>query len=188
MVSCLLTTQQRSGPKSPVTRFALTEPFPLAYDLCRQRRGQAAFVSKKLTEFRGIRRAETIGREVAANASVIEAKWDEISSILETVRRRPSPKTERQAARYFDEHLKGFGPKQSRNRLQWLGLNRFEVPIDSRITKWLNELGFPVTLTAAALADRGYYEFVSDGLRKLTAACDVVPCVLDAAVFSSFDD
>lgn len=33
MVACLLTTQQRSGPKSAVTRFINTRPFPLRYRL-----------------------------------------------------------------------------------------------------------------------------------------------------------
>ena len=38
---------------------------------------------------------------------------------------------ERQAADYFADHFAGFGPKQSRNLLQSLGLARYEVPIDS---------------------------------------------------------
>jgi N-glycosylase/DNA lyase len=29
MVACLLTTQQRSGPNSSITRFLMTSPFPL---------------------------------------------------------------------------------------------------------------------------------------------------------------
>jgi hypothetical protein len=36
MVACLLTTQQRSGPTSAVTRFIRTAPFPLAYEVCRK--------------------------------------------------------------------------------------------------------------------------------------------------------
>jgi hypothetical protein len=34
-----------------------------------------------------------------------------------------------------------------------VGLSRFEVPIDSRITKWLNDFGFPVKLAPSALPD-----------------------------------
>ena len=100
----------------------------------------------------------------------------------------PCPESERGAARFVDEKFKGFGPKQSRNLLQGLGLSRYEVPIDSRITKWLNEFGFPIRLTASALADRNYFEFVSDGFQRLAEACGIAPCVLDAAIFSSFDD
>jgi len=42
--------------------------------------------------------------------------------------------------------------------------------------------------TANALQDRNYYNFVSDGFQKLCEACDITPCVLDAAIFSSFDE
>ena len=71
--------------------------------------------------------------------------------------------------------------------LQGLKLSRFEVPIDSRITKWLNDFGFPVKLTASALSDQNYFEFASDGFQRLAEACGIVPCVLDAAIFSRFD-
>jgi hypothetical protein len=44
-----------------------------------------------------------------------------------------------------------------------------------------------VKLTANALADQNYFEFVSDGFQRLSDACGISPCVLDAAIFSSFD-
>ena len=94
---------------------------------------------------------------------------------------------ERQAARYFQQLLHDFGPKQSRNLLQSLDLTRYEIPINSRITKWLNKFGFPAKLNATALADAGYYEFVLDGFKALCDASEIFPCVLDAAVFASFD-
>jgi hypothetical protein len=95
---------------------------------------------------------------------------------------------ETEAADFIDSHLKGFGPKQSRNLLQNLGLTRYGVPIDSRTTKWLNDFGFPVTLSATAMADLDYYRFVSEGFRELCDACGIYPCLLDAAIFSSFDN
>jgi len=96
---------------------------------------------------------------------------------------------ETEAADFIDRCLKGFGPKQSRNLLQSLGVTKYEVPIDSRITKWLNDfVGFPMYLSATALGDLSYYKFVSEGFRELCAASDIYPCVLDAAIFSSFDD
>jgi len=90
-------------------------------------------------------------------------------------------------AEYIAANLKGFGPKQSRNLLQWLGLSRYEIPLDSRITKWLNEFGFPVKLSATALQDINYYNFVSDGFQKLAKTADIYPCVLDAIIFASYD-
>jgi hypothetical protein len=67
MVVCLLTTQQKSGPTYPVSRFAHTEPFPLSHKLCVGKDGLADFVKAKLTEHGGIRRTTIIGREMAAN-------------------------------------------------------------------------------------------------------------------------
>ena len=83
--------------------------------------------------------------------------------------------------------LKGFGPKQSRNLWQTLGLTRFEIPIDSRITKWFNRFGFPLKLSANALSDPNYYDFVMDGIQEVCDASSVYPCVLDAAIFADFD-
>ena len=71
--------------------------------------------------------------------------------------------------------------------LQALNLTRHEIPIDSRVTSWLNDFGFPLHLNAAALADPNYYSFVSDGIRHLCERSGVLPCVLDAAVFSLRD-
>ena len=64
-------------------------------------------------------------------------------------------------ADYIDDTFEGFGPKQSRNLLQELGLTRFEIPIDSRVTNWLNdELKFPIKVTSTALSDKHCYRLV----------------------------
>ncbi len=94
---------------------------------------------------------------------------------------------ERESAEYINDHLKGFGPKQARNLLQSLGLTRYEIPVDSRIIKWLNEFGFPIKLSSTGLTDKNYYNFILDGLQQLCERSGVYPCVLDAAIFSSFD-
>jgi len=188
MVGCLLTTQQRSGPDTAVSRFLLTTPFPLDYERCRSQDDLAEFVKSVLADFGGLRRSTTIGKELAANMSFLEGGgWEQAFDYVDEVRVNSTPATERAAGEFIDEHLKGFGPKQSRNLLQGLGLSRYEIPIDSRITKWLNDFGFPVRLTTNALGDRNYYNFVSDGFQRLCEACEIMPCVLDAAIFSSFD-
>lgn len=188
MISCLLTTQQRSGPGSSVSSFISATPFPLRYEVCVAENDLGTFVTKELTEHGGIRRSTSIGRETEANMRLLEGGgWQRTADVLEEVRLRSSSEVERVAARFIADKFKGFGPKQSRNLLQELGLSRFEIPIDSRLTKWLNNFGFPVKLTATALADESYFEFVSDGVQRLAEACDIAPCVLDAVIFSSFD-
>lgn len=188
MLSCLLTTQQRSGPGSSVTRFVSTSPFALRLDLCQAQAALDTFVTKVLSDFGGLRRSSKIGQEAKANLAYLEnGGWRDTIEVLERIKSHSCPTTEREASRFVAKHFQGFGPKQSRNLLQALGLTRFEIPIDSRITKWLNEFGFPVKLTASALADENYFEFVSDGFQRLAEACGLVPCVLDAAIYSSFD-
>jgi len=107
--------------------------------------------------------------------------------MLDRLRTTQTLQSEREAAEFINNQFKGFGPKQSRNLLQSLGLTKYEIPIDSRITKWLNRFGFPVKLSAQALSDPNYYKFVSDGVQQLCAQSGVYPCVLDAAIFASFD-
>ena len=188
LASCLLTTQQRSGPKSRVNAFVSLRPFPIGYDLVRTKKNVAEFIAAEIRLSGGLRRADTIGRELSDNARWFEDEnWRELSCRLESSADSPDYMHEREAARWIASGFRGLGPKQSRNFLQCLGLTRYEVPIDSRITKWLTGIGFPVALSATALSDPNYYEFVSDGLREIAAAAGVLPCVLDAAVFSAAD-
>jgi len=188
MLACLLTTQQRSGPKSAVTRLILTKPFPLAHDTCCKEADVEAFTKKVLTTSGGLRRTNKIASELAADLRRLEdGLWKETIGVLDGLRPNQQVSAERQAADYFADHFAGFGPKQSRNLLQSLGLTRYEVPIDSRIIKWLNDLPFPLRLSAPALGDHQYYCFVMDGIQELCRACEVMPCVLDAAIFASFD-
>jgi hypothetical protein len=56
------------------------------------------------------------------------------------------------------------------------------------VTKWLNEFGFPVHLSAETLSDINYCNFVSDGIQALCARCRLYPCVFDAAIFASYGD
>ena len=190
MVGCLLTTQQRSGPDSPVSRFNATHPFRLNYTECNRHRNLENFVRRTLADFGGIRRSNKLAEEINYNFRWLERDggWQEVEEQLEKLRRTRRQKSEMRTADFIDDNLKGFGPKQSRNLLQELGLTRYEVPIDSRITRWLNEFGFPVTLSADALSDRNYYRFVSEGIRELCDRCHIYPCLLDAAIFSSYDE
>lgn len=188
MISCLITSQQRSGPDSAVTRFITSKPFPLRYPECKKSDNLRESVEEVITSFRGLRRWKRIGEEVEYNFRWLENNgWTTIEKMFEEVDRNQTYKSERRWAETISDNLKGFGPKQSRNLLQSLGLTRYEIPIDSRITKWLNDFGFPFRLSATALADKNYYNFVMDGFQKLCEVAGIYPCVMDAAIFVSFD-
>jgi len=188
MISCLLTTQQRSGPDSAVTKFISTSPFPLTLSACKKTKNVSELVKSTIQQFGSIRRGEMIGQEVFSNYNWLEnGGWKIILLHIEDIISNSSVHKERTAAEIIISNMKGFGPKQSRNLLQSLGIAKYEIPIDSRITKWLNNFGFPIKLSATALSDNNYYNFVSDGFQKLCKKCNIYPCVMDAAIFASYD-
>lgn len=188
MISCLVTTQQRSGPDSAVTKFICTKPFPLNYAKCKAADNLQNTVEERITTFGGLRRGKSIGEEVAFNFQWLENDgWKIVNGIVEDMTKHQTRETERKSSKIIINNLKGFGPKQSRNLLQSLGLTKYEIPVDSRITKWLTAFGFPVELSATALADKNYYNFVLDGFQRICEASGIFPCVMDAAIFSSFD-
>ena len=188
LVGALLTSQQRSGPNSHISQFLRSRPFRLSYDFYAEHQDAEVAGRDKLRIFGGIRFSSRIAEFLARDFALLnEGLWPETRDALESLAGADSPKLERQAADFIRKHFAGFGPKQSRNLLQGLGLTKYEIPIDSRITKWLNDFGFPVYLSAGGLTDPDYYNFVSDGIQALCQQCGVLPCIFDAAVFSSYD-
>jgi hypothetical protein len=177
------------GPDAPIGRVLHATPFPLALERCKPGKVEK-YVATTLTNAGGIRRAPTIASEITRNLDVLNSGgWATVEAEfgkLQLQRKQtPDPAhggVERAAAEVIDHLLWGFGPKQSRNFWQWVGLTRYEIPIDSRIIGWLNTLGLRVS--AAGLSSDSYYNFVGDGIRELCAQCGVLPCVFDAAVFS----
>ena len=194
MLGCLLTTQQRSGPESSVSRFLRRRPFQPAMEDCSPETTES-FVRDTVVRFGGIRRAPTIAKYAAANLTRLQAgDWlrieEEFQNLL--VQRRREPRSEdadrERKAAVLMCGFRGFGPKQSRNLWQWLGLTRFEIPIDSRVIRWLNENHlFPFALSAQGLIDEGYYRFVMSGIQNVRDVAGSLPCVFDAAVFASYD-
>lgn len=188
IVGCLLTTQQRSGPNSRISQFLSQNPFPLSYNNCINIDYLSEYVYESLSTFGGIRRTNIISKELKYNLLLLEDSfWKKLQEELRILSNSEDMNLEKKIANIIAKELKGFGPKQSRNFLQWLGLSRYEIPIDSRITGWLNNFGFPLKLSAGALGDKNYYQFVSDGIKYLCSECNIYPCVLDAAIFSSYD-
>jgi hypothetical protein len=61
--------------------------------------------------------------------------WNEVDETIAELEQNQTLQAEIEAADFIDWRFKGFGPKQSRNLLQGIGLTKYEIPIDSRITK-----------------------------------------------------
>lgn len=195
LISCLLTTQQKSGPGSPISRFIDQQPFPLNLEKCRKIPDLEKYTYQALYEFGGIRFAPKISAQIQSNFHTLErGSWKTLEEWAHrlTVQRLENPlpghyALERQGALVTKELLTGIGPKQSRNFWQELGLMRYEFVLDSRILKWLKKQGFPIPLSSASLGEDEIYHFISDILRDLCTQAGMLPCILDAAIFASYD-
>ncbi|MDR9417769.1 hypothetical protein [Gracilimonas sp.] len=188
LLMCLLTSQQRSGPDSVVGNFLGQSPFPVTYEKIQQSDNIEFFVKDTLTDHDLTRFLNRISKFFTSNIKKFQENNWAIISELKNLAEIDSKTEERRIADKYNDELKGLGPKQARNFLQALGLTKYEIPIDSRITNWLNEFGFPVSLSSSPLGDVGYYHFVLDGIQELCKKAQVYPCLLDAAIFSSFDN
>lgn len=188
MLACLLSSQQRSGPNSPVGLFLNKKPFPITLEELTRTNNIESFLKNTLKQNGLNRYINRVSQFFIANfKKILEDDWA-IIKILEILRELDSKDEERIIADSLQIIFDGFGPKQSRNFLQSLGLSKYEIPIDSRIINWLKDFGFPVPLSSSLLGDKEYYHFVMDGIQLLCTKAEIYPCILDAAIFSSYDN
>ena len=188
LVACLLAFKERSGFDSPVTNFLNKKPFPFSHDVFISNGNIYNYTKRILNSIYGFKRPATIAGQLRTNFIRLRGGlWVKMDGLLKDLQSEESPEMERQVAEFIDTHFKGFGPMQSRNLLQSLGLTKFEIPVDTRIIKWLNESIFSLKFSAPDLSDRNFYNIVSDGFQHLCKQCGVYPCVLDAVVFASYD-
>lgn len=186
IIMCLLTTQQRSGPNTPVTKFLTTYPLPLRYKVVVKEINNLTFFVQQILSQHGLNRYKNrLPDFIISNLE--STNWKMFENIAQRLSEKATRTNEQQVAADVMK-LKGFGPKQARNLLQALGLTRYEIPIDSRIAAWLNNFGFPIKISAVGLQDLAYYDFISDAVNLLCERAGVLPCVFDAVVFSAVDN
>jgi len=200
-LTALLTSQQRSGPGAPVSRFVKEEMHTIGIDECRDADDVQNFISQTLKKYGGIRYYNNIGDACKKNLDRLDSGnwgelWDGLDELIQLRKQNPLHSdyaAERAVATYLSDEFAGqglhrVGSKQSRNLLQILGLTRYEIPLDSRITKWLNmNLNLPYHITGGGLGNTEFYHFTMDLVQDACMTAEVVPCVFDAAVFSSYD-
>lgn len=194
LMGCLLTTQQRSTKGSPVNLFVESEIFPLSLEVCEKQVSVKKFVLTTITDFKGIHRQITIANQAADNwRQLNRVQWGAVQEWFERLRgqrarepRKSDQSLEREAARWADSTFAGLGPKQSRNLWQWLGLTRYEIPLDSRVTAWINR-ALSVKVNPKRLGQLVYYESVLDYVEAICDKANVLPCQLDAAAFDYED-
>jgi len=100
-----------------------SKPFALNLTTVRKENRSAKYVATVLKKFRGIQRYNDIGTEVSDNLQWFEGReWKTLKTRLNSLSTRRGYKPERDTAIWLSDNFKGFGPKQSRNFLQALGL------------------------------------------------------------------
>lgn len=187
-VGCQVTTQQRSGPNSAASRFMDSDSKALKYKECTRSSDTERLIQSELSEA-GLWRSEVIANNLNRILRDLEVGgWDEFINKLKTIEKNTTKNKERNVANYIANRFPGLGPKQSRNYIQWLGLARYEIPVDSRITKTMRKLGFSFVPEGAALNDEAVYLLIQDGIQKIANKLGIYPCILDACIFSSFDE
>lgn len=188
LVGCQVTTQQRSGPNTLASRFLNSNSPALVYTTCNKAISIQKLVKRELSGA-GLRRAPTMAGNLSKIHNVLAAgEWKTLRQYLNTLRSYPTKGKELKVVQYLQsKKYPGLGPKQSRNFIQWIGLSRYEVPLDSRVLKKLKELGCTFVPSATALSDETVYRFVQDGVQQIAASLEIYPCILDACIFSSFD-
>ena len=185
LVGCLLSTRQRSGEGSRVSSFINSDNTLLDINYCLRTKNLAEVAQKTLFQ-NSIRRRNRIANEIEhARDWLASYGWQTIESQLDTISSYTTVKKERSVVNFLKENFKGIGPKQSRNLIQWMGLSKYEIPLDSRIVSVLRELDFPIPLSSSALSDEKYYCFIEDGIQLMMVEIGVYPCVFDACAFAS---
>lgn len=102
MVSSLLTTQQRSGPNSPIMSFLGSRPFPLSYSVCVSQQDLKLLVRSTLSRAGGIRRFNKIADEVETNLNRLESQvWEKTLQFCNGLHSNSTPTSERQAAHFI---------------------------------------------------------------------------------------
>lgn len=186
MVCCQLTTMQRSGPESAVARFVRGRSSVLSFAEASKQNDTKAWVLERL-DGSGLRRSNIIASNLLQNLNALRVEWPVLQQRLHRLATGTLPLLEREVANAIAKRFDGFGPKQSRNLLQMLCLARHEIPLDSRISDWLNDLPFPIPLNASVLSTAGPYTIVMDGVQALCREVGIEPYLFDAMVFAKVD-
>jgi hypothetical protein len=185
---CLLTTQQDISPESNIGVFFRKKPDLLTHQFL-LKTTNIEYLLRELLKINGLTRyINKIPNYFSYNFSyLVETKWDLEIKLNKCINYESTKHIERELADNIDQVFKGFGSTQARNFLKALGLAKYEIPIDSRIMNWMKDFGFPILFSTTALQDKAFYHFVSDGIQLLCEKANIYPCVLDAAIFSSYN-
>jgi thermostable 8-oxoguanine DNA glycosylase len=188
LLGCQITSAQRSGPDSLVSKFMKSNSKALVYAECRTQPDLKNFIKKEIKQLR-------FNERISDNLSEIftyleDGGWIELLTELKAIEKDTTKEKERKVIEHIAAgNFPGLGPKQARNFIQWLGLSQYVIPLDTRIFKKMKEYGVsPVPKKGEGMSEEPLYRFFEDGMQEIAQRIGVLPCMLDACIFASFDD
>ena len=185
LVGCEITSRQKSGENSPTDQLLKSGSKLFDFNYCKNNHN---FIIEELKKF-NLRRYNTIAEWLILIIKEWElGEWDILQQKLTLLKKYHSKEDEKQVIDYLRSgKYKGLGLKQSRNFLQWLGLSIYEIPIDSRVIKVLENCGCNFVPGPKALQDDATYEYLENGLQMISEELQILPCELDACFFMSLE-
>jgi thermostable 8-oxoguanine DNA glycosylase len=188
VVGCQVTTQQQSGVNTNVGQFFASNSRLLNYTEFSNQDSISALATQELNFYR-LRRFNIIAENLESIFVYLKnGGWTVLKAQLASIKEVTSIEKERKVIEYLQGgSFPGLGPKQARNFIQWLGLSKYEIPIDSRVLKRLKEFGSDFVPAGSSLSDPVVYLFVQHLLQVIASSQKIFPCELDACIFSSFE-
>ncbi|NKB32636.1 MAG: hypothetical protein GKR91_06015 [Pseudomonadales bacterium] len=186
IVGCQITTQQRSDEGSKVDLFLKSKSFVHNFDRYKKTKSKITAVKNELVTY-GIGKNKQISEYLKEIYDLLEGgDWVILIESLKSLKKNTTIRKERETAKYVTRY-KGLGNKQSRNFLQWLGVSKFEIPIDSRVTNKMKKMVCEFVPSPSALQDISTYLFLENSLQIISKKLYIHPCVLDACMFIEND-
>ncbi len=191
IITGLLSSQQKSGPDSPVSKILHKKPFEFSLSILSSKKNIQSYVLSVLSSYKGIRFSNRISKFAAENYLIFNQEKEQIKEKINRIVTSTEDKRaslEKDFCLFLIEKFNGIGPKQSRNILQSIGLSKYEIPIDSRIIKWIKKfMHYELPLDAKLFSSEDYYSFTLKIIQDMCKKTDIIPAIFDACVFSSFD-
>jgi hypothetical protein len=196
MALALTTSQQRSAPGTPVWDLWCADPSPLSLKNVEAWRPTIATKAAEFLKDWGVNRFyNRVGGFLEANyeklfvngaSETLQQYVDTLWSLREQYPDGDESVRDEEreiCKKVLSLELKGIGNKQCRNWLQNCRLLRYELPLDSRVLKFLRPIMPDVPLEQDLLGYASYYHFIEDTVQELCACVGLFPCVADAVMF-----
>lgn len=188
LLHCLLISNQEPGADKNITNFFNKLPIILQYQFISKEKDIDELLSSILRENGLTRYIQKVPGFFSFNYSSLEqSNWELETKLKDSLESNPAKEEERKLADDIDQLFKGFGSKQARNFLQFLGITKYEIPIGPLMIQWMKDFEFPVNTTLPALQDKAIYHFISDGIQFLCEKAGIYPCVLEAVISSVYN-